>query len=170
MKLPFQLVVIHRKRIQTSELCLLYFSVTCCPEQISGRLAFVDLAITVCRNLRLPLFLIHWNRNFMRHLNIQEYSLFSLRDRAEFWWHQWLLVHWFGDVGDLDLFIFECHVALPCCRFRASTMLSISLGMEEEYKAFLSYPFFNFLIMRVLILPAKHFKHTFYPKVTVGSR
>jgi hypothetical protein len=118
--------------VQTRELCLFYFSVVCCPKLISGRVALGDSGITACRNLRLSWFLICWNRNFMRHLNIQKYLVFSLRDHAEFWWDRWLLAHWSGDVNDLD------HVALPCWRFRVSLMLSILLVMEEEDKAFLS--------------------------------
>jgi hypothetical protein len=43
-------------------------------------------------------------------------------------------------------------------------MLSIFLGMEEEYKAFLDYPSFNFPVARVFILPARQFKRTFYPQ------
>jgi hypothetical protein len=35
-------------------------------------------------------------------------------------------------------------------------MLSILLGMEEEDKAFLSYPSFNFLVVRVFILSSFH--------------
>jgi hypothetical protein len=44
-------------------------------------------------------------------------------------------------------------------------MLRILLGMEEEEdKAFLSWPSFNFLVVRVFILPARCFKRTFYPQ------
>jgi hypothetical protein len=43
-------------------------------------------------------------------------------------------------------------------------MLSILLGMEEEEKAFLSYPSFIFLVVRVFILSARRFKRTFYPQ------
>jgi hypothetical protein len=93
--------------VQTSELCpLFYFSAACCPKLISGRVALGDLGITSCRNLRLSWFLICWNRNFMVLLNIQKYSVFSLRDHAKFWWDRWLLAHWFGDVNDLDHSIF----------------------------------------------------------------
>jgi hypothetical protein len=28
--------------------------------------------------------------------------VFSLRNNAEFWWDQWFLAHWSGDVNDLD--------------------------------------------------------------------
>jgi hypothetical protein len=43
-------------------------------------------------------------------------------------------------------------------------MLSILLGIEEEDKAFLSYHPSIFLAVRVFILPARHFKCTFYPQ------
>jgi hypothetical protein len=43
-------------------------------------------------------------------------------------------------------------------------MLSIFLGKEEEDQAFLSQPSFNFLVMRVFILPARRFNRTFYPQ------
>jgi hypothetical protein len=43
-------------------------------------------------------------------------------------------------------------------------MLSILLGMDEEDKAFLSQPSFNFIVVRVFILPARRFKRTFYPQ------
>jgi hypothetical protein len=106
MKLPFQRVVIHRKRSSKRELCPFYFSVVCCPKLISGRVALSDSGITACRNLRLSWLLIFWNRNFMGHLNIQKYLVFSLWDHAEFWWDWWLLAHWSGDVNDLDHSIF----------------------------------------------------------------
>jgi hypothetical protein len=32
--------------------------------------------------------------------------VFSLQDHVEFWWDRWLLVHWSGDVNDLDHSIF----------------------------------------------------------------
>jgi hypothetical protein len=72
-------------RVQTRELCPLYFSATCCPKLISGSVALSGSGITACSNLRLPWFLIGWNRNFMGLLNIQRYPVFSLRDHAEFW-------------------------------------------------------------------------------------
>ena len=74
--------------VQTRELCPFYFSVAGCPKLISGRVALGDSTITACRNLRFPWFLIRWNRNFMGLLNIQKYSVFFLRDHAEFWWDQ----------------------------------------------------------------------------------
>jgi hypothetical protein len=92
--------------VQTRELCLFYFSAACCPKLISGRVAPGDSGITACRNLRLSWFLICWNRNFIRLLNIQKYPVFSLRDHAEFWWDCWLLAHWSGDVNDLYHSIF----------------------------------------------------------------
>jgi hypothetical protein len=157
--------------VQTRELCPFYFSAMCCPKLISGRVALGDSGIITCRNLRLSWFLICWNRNFMRLLNIQKYSAFSLRDHAKFWWDWWLLVHWSGDVNDLGHFyLLECRAALPCWRFRVSPMLSILLVMEEEDKAFLTWSSFNLLVVRVFILPARRFKRTFYPKVMVGSR
>jgi hypothetical protein len=92
--------------VQTRELWPFYFSVACCPKLISGHVALGDSGITTCRNLQLSWFLICWNRNFMGLLNIQKYSVFSLRDHAEFWWDQWLLAHWSGDVNDFDHSIF----------------------------------------------------------------
>jgi hypothetical protein len=74
------------KGVQTRELCPFYFSAVCCPKLISGRVALGDSGITACRNLQLSWFLICWNCNFMGLLNIQKYSVFSLRDHAEFWW------------------------------------------------------------------------------------
>jgi hypothetical protein len=88
--------------VQTRELCLFYFSIACCPKLIFGRVALGDSGITACRNLWLSWFLICWNCNFMGLLNIQKYSVFSLRDHTEFWWDQWLLAYWSGDVNDLD--------------------------------------------------------------------
>jgi hypothetical protein len=93
-------------RFQTRELCPFYFSAVRCPKLISGRVALSDSGITACRNLRLSWFLISWNHNFMCLLNIQKYPMFSLRDHIKFWWDQWLLVHWSGDVNDLDHSIF----------------------------------------------------------------
>jgi hypothetical protein len=72
--------------VQTRELRPFYFSVACCPKLISERVALGDSGITACRNLRLSWFLICWNYNFMRLLNIQKYLVFSLRDHTEFWW------------------------------------------------------------------------------------
>jgi hypothetical protein len=95
-----------KKRVQTRELCPFYFSAACCPKLILGRVALSDSGITSCRNLRLFWFLICWNHNFMVLLNIQKYSVFSLRDHAEFWWDRWLLANWPGDVNDLDNSIF----------------------------------------------------------------
>jgi hypothetical protein len=92
--------------VQTRESCSFYFSAVCCPKLISGRVALGDLGITSCRNLRLSWLLICWNRNFMVFLNIQKYSVFSLRDHIEFWWDQWLLAHLPGDVNVLDHSIF----------------------------------------------------------------
>jgi hypothetical protein len=92
--------------VQTRELCPFYFSAACCPKLISGRVALGDSGITACRNLRLSWSLIGWNRNSMGLLNIQKYSVFSLWDHVEFWWDQWLLAHWSGDVNDLDHSIF----------------------------------------------------------------
>jgi hypothetical protein len=92
--------------VQTRELCPFYFSVVCCPKLISGRVALGDSGTTACRNFWLSWFLIVWNCNFMVLLNIQKYSVFSLRDHAEFRWDQWLLAHWSGDVNDLDHSIF----------------------------------------------------------------
>jgi hypothetical protein len=93
-------------RVQTRELCPFYFSAACCPKLISGRVVLGNSSITSCRNLRLSWFLICWNSNFMELLNIQKYSVFFLRDHAEFWWDWWLLGHWSGDVNDLDHSIF----------------------------------------------------------------
>jgi hypothetical protein len=90
------------KGVQTRELCPFYFSTVCCPKLISGRVALGDLGITACRNLQLSWFLICWNHNFIRLLNIKKYPVFSLRDHAEFWWDWWLLAHRSGDVNDLD--------------------------------------------------------------------
>jgi hypothetical protein len=106
MKLPSNMWSFIENGVQTRELCPFYFSTACCPKLISGRVALGDSCITACRNLRLSWFLICWNRNFMGLLNIQKYSVFSLRDHAEFWWDWWLLVHWSGDVNDLDHSIF----------------------------------------------------------------
>jgi hypothetical protein len=92
--------------VQTRELCPFYFSTVCCPKLISGCVALGDSGVTACKNLLLSWFLIFRNCNFMGHLNIQKYSVFSLRDYAEFWWDQWLLAHWFGDVNDLHHSIF----------------------------------------------------------------
>jgi hypothetical protein len=92
--------------VQTRELCPLYFSTTCCPKLISGRVALDDSGITACRNLLLSWFLISWNHKFMGLLNIQKYSVFSLRDHAKFGWDRWLLAHWPEDVNDLDHSIF----------------------------------------------------------------
>jgi hypothetical protein len=92
--------------VQTRELRTFYFSAACCPKLISGRVALGDSGITACRNLQLSWFLICWNLNFMGLLNIHKYSVFSLRDHAEFWWDRWLLAHWSGDVNDLDHSIF----------------------------------------------------------------
>jgi hypothetical protein len=92
--------------VQTRWLCPFYFNATCCPKQISGRVAFGHSGITTYRNLRLSWFLFCWNRSFMGLLNIQKYSMFSLRDHAELWWDQWLLAHWSGDVNDLVHSIF----------------------------------------------------------------
>jgi hypothetical protein len=92
--------------VQTREICLFYFSASCCPKLISGRVALGDLGITACRNLRLSWFLICWNRNFMGLLNIQKYPVFSLRDHGKFWWDRWLLAHWSREINDLDHSIF----------------------------------------------------------------
>jgi hypothetical protein len=92
--------------VQTRELCTFYFSVVCCAKLISGRVALGDSGITACMNLRLSWFFICWNHNFMGLLNIQKYSVFSLRDHAEFWWDRWVLAHWSGYVNDLDHSIF----------------------------------------------------------------
>jgi hypothetical protein len=70
--------------VQTRELCLFYFSAACCPKLISGRVALGDSGITACRNLWLSWFLICWNCNFMGLLNIEKYSVFSLRDHQNF--------------------------------------------------------------------------------------
>jgi hypothetical protein len=88
--------------VQTRELCLFYLSVVCCPKLISRRVALGHSVITFCRNIRLSWFLICWNSNLMGLINIQKYSVFSLRDHAKLLWDQWLLVHWSGDVNDLD--------------------------------------------------------------------
>jgi hypothetical protein len=55
-----------------------------------------------------------------------------------------------------------------CCtsvlKIQGPPMLSILLVMEEEDKAFyLGHPSI-FLVVRVFILPARHFKRTFYPQ------
>jgi hypothetical protein len=92
--------------VQKRELCPFYFSVVCCPKLISGCVTLGDSGINACRNLRLSWFLICWNCNFMGLINIQKYPVFSLRDHTEFWWDQWLLAHWSGDVNDLDHSIF----------------------------------------------------------------
>jgi hypothetical protein len=92
--------------VQTRELCPFYFSAACCPKQISGRVALGNSGITACTNLRLSWFLICWNRNFIGLLNIQKYSVFSLRDHTKFWWDQWFLAHWSSNVNDLDHSIF----------------------------------------------------------------
>jgi hypothetical protein len=92
--------------VHTRKLCPFHFSTVCCQKLISGRVALGDSSITACRNLQLSWFLIGWNHIFMGLLNIQKYSVFSLRDHAEFWWDQWLLAHWSGDVNDLDHSIF----------------------------------------------------------------
>jgi hypothetical protein len=92
--------------VQTRELWPFYFSIVCCPKLISGRVALGDSGITACRILRLSWFLIGWNCNFTVLLNIQKYSVLSLRDHAEFWWDWWLLAHWSGDINDLDHSIF----------------------------------------------------------------
>jgi hypothetical protein len=92
--------------VQTRELCPFYFSAMCCAKLISGRVALGDSGITSCRNLRLFWFLICWNGNFMGILNIQKYTVFFLREHAELWWDRWLLSHCFGDVNDLDHYIF----------------------------------------------------------------
>jgi hypothetical protein len=42
-----------KNRVQTTELCLFYFSTACCPKLISGRVALGDSGITACRNLQL---------------------------------------------------------------------------------------------------------------------
>jgi hypothetical protein len=70
--------------VQTRELCLFYFSAACCPKLISGRVALGDSGITACRKLWLSWFLICWNCNFMGLLNIEKYSVFSLRDHQNF--------------------------------------------------------------------------------------
>jgi hypothetical protein len=92
--------------VQTTELCPFYFSAVCCPKLISGCVALGGSGIIACRNLWLSWFLICWNCNLMGLLNIQKYSVFSLWDHVEFWWDQWLLAHWSGDVNDLDHSIF----------------------------------------------------------------
>jgi hypothetical protein len=106
MKLPLQHVVIHQKRSSNKGAMSVYFSAVCCPKLISGRIALGDSGITACRNLRLSWFLICWNHNFIRLLNIQKYPVFSLRDHKEFWWDWWLLAHWSRDVNDLYHSIF----------------------------------------------------------------
>jgi hypothetical protein len=88
--------------VQTREQCPFYFSDVCCPKLISGRVALGDSGITACRNLWLSWFLIGCNHNFMGLLNVQKYSVFSVRDHAEFWWDRWLLAYWPGDINDLD--------------------------------------------------------------------
>jgi hypothetical protein len=70
--------------VQTRELCPFYFSAVCCPKLILGRVALGDSGITACRNLRLSWFLICWNRNFIRLLNIQIYPLFPFETMQNF--------------------------------------------------------------------------------------
>jgi hypothetical protein len=107
MKLPFQCVVIHRKRSSNKgAMSVLLQRCVLSKTDFSGRVALGDSGITACRNLWLSWFLICWNRNFMELLNIQKYPVFSLWDHAEFWWDRWLLAHWSGDVNDLDHSIF----------------------------------------------------------------
>jgi hypothetical protein len=106
MKLPFQHVVIHRKRSSNKRAMSVLLQRCVLSKLISRRVALGDSGITGCRNLWLSWFLIYWNRNFMGLLNIQKYQVFSLRDHAEFWWDWWLLAHWSGDVNDLDHYIF----------------------------------------------------------------
>jgi hypothetical protein len=106
MKLLFQRVVIHRKRSSNKGAMSVLLQRCVLSKLISGRVALGDSGITACRNLWLSWFLICWNRNFMGLLNIQKYSVFSLRDHAEFWWDRWLLAHWSRGVHDLDHSIF----------------------------------------------------------------
>jgi hypothetical protein len=47
-----------------------------------------------------------------------------------------------------------------CC----TSVLKIQGRMEEEDQAFLSQPSFDFLVVRVFILPARRFNRTFYPQ------
>jgi hypothetical protein len=106
MKLPFQRVVIHRKRSSNKGAMSVLLQRCVLSKTDFRTVALGDSGITACRNLRLSWFLICWNRNFMGLLNIQKYLVFSLRDHTECWWDQWLLAHWSGDVNDLDHSIF----------------------------------------------------------------
>jgi hypothetical protein len=70
--------------VQTRVLCPFYFSTTCCPKLISGRVALGDSGITSCRNLRLSWFLIGWNHNFMGLLNIKKIQCFPFETTHNF--------------------------------------------------------------------------------------
>jgi hypothetical protein len=66
-------------------------SLQCCHHHLLFLVLIISLLslfyeLTSCRNLRLSWFLICSNRNFMGLLNIQKYSVFSLRDHTKFWW------------------------------------------------------------------------------------
>jgi hypothetical protein len=124
--------------VQTRELCPFYFSAVCCPKLISGRVALGDSGITSCRNLRLSWYLICWNRNFMGLLNIQNIQCFPFETMQNF-----------DEIGgflridpETLMILIILSSRASCCtsmlRLRVSPMISIFLGMEVEYKAFLS--------------------------------
>jgi hypothetical protein len=101
MKLPFQRVVIHQK--WSSNKGAMSVLLQRC---VLSKTDFRTCCTWWFGHNHLSWFLIGWNCNFMVILNIQKYSVLSLRDHAEFWWDWWLLAHWSEDVNDLDHSIF----------------------------------------------------------------
>jgi hypothetical protein len=76
MKLPFQRVIIHRKRSSNKGALSVLLQRCVLSKTDFRRVVLGDSAIAACRNLRLSWFLICWNHNFMGLLNIQKYLVF----------------------------------------------------------------------------------------------
>ena len=74
MKLPFQQVVIRFKRSSNEGVMPVSLLALCAVQKFSECTIFNVLAISACRNLRLTWFLIRWNWNFVKLLNIQKYA------------------------------------------------------------------------------------------------
>ena len=106
MKLPYQRVVIHLKPSPNEVVMPVSLLALCAVQKFSECTPFNVLAITACRNLRLTWFLIRWNVNFVKLLNIQKYAAICFWGRAGHWWEQYLLVNSSEDVNDLDHVVF----------------------------------------------------------------
>src|SRR6185503_6722630 len=74
MKLAFQRGVIRFKRSPNEGVMPVSLLALRAVQKFPECTTFNVLTIPACRNLRLTLFLIRWNRNFVEILNIQKYA------------------------------------------------------------------------------------------------